>query len=64
MYRYRVELSQAEREELSKLVSGGKQAARKLKRTQILAQLASARTTTPRTALTAAPLRRGAKTFE
>jgi transposase len=34
--RYRVELSQAEREALGKLVSGGKQAARKLKRAQIL----------------------------
>jgi transposase len=34
--RYRVELSQAEREELRKLLSGAKQAARKLKRAQIL----------------------------
>jgi GntR family transcriptional regulator/MocR family aminotransferase len=34
--RYRVELSQAEREELTKLLSGGKQATRKLKRAQIL----------------------------
>jgi transposase len=34
--RYRVELSQAEREELTRLLSGGKQAARKLKRAQIL----------------------------
>jgi transposase len=33
---YRVELSQGEREELTKLLSGGKQAARKLKRAQIL----------------------------
>ena len=34
--RYRVELSQAERGELTALLSGGKHAARKLKRTQIL----------------------------
>jgi transposase len=34
--RYRVELSQTEREELSRLLSGGKHAARKLKRAQIL----------------------------
>jgi transposase len=34
--RYRVELSQAEREELTGLLSGGKHAARKLKRAQIL----------------------------
>ena len=34
--RYRVELSQAEREELTAMLSGGKQAARKLKRAQIL----------------------------
>jgi transposase len=34
--RYRVELSQAEREQLTALVSGGKHAARKLKRAQIL----------------------------
>jgi hypothetical protein len=34
--RYRVELSQAEREELQGLLSGGKHAARKLKRAQIL----------------------------
>jgi transposase len=34
--RYRVELSQAEREDLTKLLSGGKQATRKLKRAQIL----------------------------
>src|ERR1700726_55295 len=34
--RYRVELSQAEREELRKLLSGGKQAVRKFKRAQIL----------------------------
>jgi transposase len=34
--RYRVELSQAERSELTALLSGGKQAARKLKRAQIL----------------------------
>jgi transposase len=34
--RYRVDLSQAEREELAALVSGGKHAARKLKRAQIL----------------------------
>src|SRR5580704_3484585 len=34
--RYRVELSQAEREELTDMLSGGKQAARKLKRAQIL----------------------------
>src|SRR5437667_4319404 len=34
--RYRVELSQAEREELTALLSGGKHAARKLKRAQIL----------------------------
>jgi transposase len=33
---YRVDLSQAEREELRALLSGGKQAARKLKRAQIL----------------------------
>jgi len=33
---YRVELSQAERAELTALLSGGKQAARKLKRAQIL----------------------------
>ena len=34
--RYRVELSQAERGELTALLSGGKHAARKLKRAQIL----------------------------
>jgi hypothetical protein len=34
--RYRVELSQAERHELMTMLSGGKQAARKLKRAQIL----------------------------
>jgi transposase len=34
--RYRVELSQAERDELTRLISGGKHAARKLKRAQIL----------------------------
>ena len=34
--RYRVELSQAEREELTGMLSGGKHAARKLKRAQIL----------------------------
>jgi transposase len=34
--RYRVELSQAEREELTKLLSGGKRSVRKLKRAQIL----------------------------
>lgn len=34
--RYRVELSQAEREQLTTLLSGGKHAARKLKRAQIL----------------------------
>src|SRR5712672_2404408 len=34
--RYRVELSQAERAELEMLLSGGKHAARKLKRAQIL----------------------------
>src|SRR5258705_11978691 len=34
--RYRVELDQAERSELAALLSGGKHAARKLKRAQIL----------------------------
>ena len=34
--RYRVELSQAERDELAAMLSGGKRAARKLKRAQIL----------------------------
>jgi hypothetical protein len=34
--RYRVELSQAERSELITLLSGGKHAARKLKRAEIL----------------------------
>src|SRR5246127_97169 len=34
--RYRVELSQAERDELKALLAGGKHAARKLKRAQIL----------------------------
>src|SRR5437016_8991487 len=34
--RYRVELSQDERDELTALLSGGKHAARKLKRAQIL----------------------------
>src|SRR5437899_9245744 len=34
--RYRVELSQAERNELTAMLSGGKRAARKLKRAQIL----------------------------
>jgi len=34
--RYRVELTQAEREELTALLSGGKHAARKLKRAQVL----------------------------
>ena len=34
--RYRVELSQAERDELNTLLNGGKHAARKLKRAQIL----------------------------
>ncbi len=35
--RYRVELSQEERDQLSRMPSGGKHAARKLKRAQILA---------------------------
>ena len=34
--RYRVELSQTERADLTALLSGGKRAARKLKRAQIL----------------------------
>jgi hypothetical protein len=34
--RYRVELSHTEREELTALLSGGKQAARRLKQAQIL----------------------------
>ena len=34
--RYRVELSQAERDELAALLSGGKHSVRKLKRAQIL----------------------------
>jgi transposase len=34
--RYRIELSEAEREELQAMLSGGKQAARQLKRAQIL----------------------------
>src|SRR5207245_3924208 len=34
--RYRVELSQAERDELTAMLGGGKHAARKLKRAQIL----------------------------
>jgi hypothetical protein len=34
--RYRVELNQCERDRLTALLSGGKQAARKLKRAQIL----------------------------
>ena len=34
--RYRVELSQAERDELTGMLGGGKHAARKLKRAQIL----------------------------
>jgi len=34
--RYRVELSETERRELTTLLSGGKHAARKLKRAQIL----------------------------
>jgi hypothetical protein len=34
--RYRVELSQCERDQLTALVSGGRHAARKLKRAQIL----------------------------
>jgi hypothetical protein len=34
--RYRVELSQTERDQLTALLSGGKHAARKLKRAQIL----------------------------
>src|ERR1700704_1163082 len=34
--RYRIELSQAERDELTTMLSGGKHAARKLKRAQIL----------------------------
>jgi hypothetical protein len=34
--RYRVELSQAERNELTAMLGGGKHAARKLKRAQIL----------------------------
>lgn len=34
--RYRVELSEAERQQLSSIVSGGKHAARRIKRTQIL----------------------------
>jgi hypothetical protein len=34
--RYRVELNQAERSELTAMLSGGKRAARKLKRAQIL----------------------------
>ena len=34
--RYRIELSQVEREELTAMLSGGKHAARKLKQAQIL----------------------------
>jgi hypothetical protein len=34
--RYRIELDQSEREQLTELLSGGKHAARKLKRAQIL----------------------------
>ena len=34
--RYRVDLSQAERDQLSALLSGGRHASRKLKRAQIL----------------------------
>lgn len=34
--RYRVELSQAQRDELTELLSGGKHQARKLKRAQVL----------------------------
>jgi len=34
--RYRVELSQAERDELATMLSGGKHAARRLKRAQVL----------------------------
>src|ERR1043166_5896817 len=34
--RYRIELSQSERDELTAMLSGGKHAARKLKRAQIL----------------------------
>ena len=34
--RYRVELSQAERDQLDEMLRGGKQAARRLKRAQIL----------------------------
>ncbi|HME68982.1 MAG TPA: helix-turn-helix domain-containing protein, partial [Myxococcota bacterium] len=34
--RYRVELNQSERDQVTALLSGGKQAARKLKRAQIL----------------------------
>ena len=34
--RYRIELSQAERDELTAMLSGGKHAARRLKRAQIL----------------------------
>ena len=34
--RYRVELSQTERDQLTALLSGGKHAARRLKRAQIL----------------------------
>ena len=40
--RYRVELSQAERDELKALLSGGKQSVRKVKRTQLLAADAGA----------------------
>ena len=39
--RYRVELSQAERDQLTEMLSGGKHAARKLKRAQILLAAAS-----------------------
>jgi hypothetical protein len=38
--RYRVELSQSEREQLTALLSGGKHAARRLKRAQILLDIA------------------------
>ena len=41
--RYRVELGQAEREQLTALLSGGKHAVRRLKRAQILLAARSGR---------------------
>ena len=54
--RYRVELSQGERDQLSALLSGGKHAVRKVKRAQILLAADGGASDAAITATTGAPL--------